>query len=133
MGDIVENAVFAAFESGRCVTPEGEKDCAALPWNKHPAFTGVALKHLVGGGDSGGLFSYHLVRIDPGEAIGEHVHDPQLETHEVVAGSGVCRNGGLDIEYAPGTISLFKPRTAHSVRAGENGLLLLAKFFPPLC
>ena len=130
---IVHNEVFAAFEAGKYIIPEREKDCSALPWNNHPKFKGVALKHLVTGGDSGGLFSYHLVRIEPNEAIGEHIHDPQLETHEVVAGSGVCLNGDCRIDYAPGTISLFKPRVNHSVRAGENGLLLFAKFMPPLC
>jgi Uncharacterized conserved protein, contains double-stranded beta-helix domain len=110
-----------------------ERDFTALPWRPHPAFAGVALKHLVVGEDSGGLFSYHLVRIDPGKAIGDHIHDPQLETHEVVAGRGVCLNGGERIEYAPGVISIFRPGTAHEVAAGEDGLLLFAKFIPPLC
>jgi quercetin dioxygenase-like cupin family protein len=133
MGGIVINDLFGAFDSGRYVVPEGIRDFSALPWNAHPKFRGVALKHLVVGADSGGLFSYHLVRIEPGEAIGAHIHDPQTETHEVVAGDGVCVNGDLRFDYSPGTLSLFQPRVEHSVRAGESGLLLFAKFYPPLC
>jgi hypothetical protein len=53
MNDIAHNEVFAAFETGEYIVPEGEKDCSALPWNNHPTFKGVALKHLVTAGDSG--------------------------------------------------------------------------------
>lgn len=125
--------VFAAFETGFLGLPGKEKDFTPLPWNSHPAFEGVRLKHLVTAGDSGGLFSYHLVSIEPGKAIGAHIHDPQLETHEVVEGRGICRNGDARIVYAPGVISIFQPKTPHEVVAGETGLLLFAKFMPPLC
>lgn len=127
------NTTFAAFENGALAVPGMEKPFAPLPWNNHPAFDGVALKHLVTGAESGGLFSYHLVRIQPGRAIGDHLHDPQLETHEVVGGAGACRNGDAVIDYRPGTLSIFQPRVRHSVEAGETGLLILAKFMPPLC
>ena len=36
------------------------------------------------------LYSYHLVRIAPGKSILDHIHDPQLETHEVISGKGTC-------------------------------------------
>lgn len=125
--------VFEAFDTGKYAAPEAERDFSQLVWNAHPKFPGVALKHLLIGKDTGGTFSYHLVRIDPGKAIGDHLHDPQLETHEVIAGSGECVNGGTRITYQPGVVSVFQPRVRHEVTAGESGLKLFAKFMPPLC
>ncbi len=127
------NSMFEKFENGRLFSPEKEKRFSDIPWNNHPSFTGVALKHLVTGDDTDGLFSYHLVKIAPGHAIGDHIHDPQLETHEVIDGSGICRSGQAVGEYFAGVISLIPPRLHHSVEAGDDGLLLFAKFMPPLC
>ena len=129
----MEDNLFACFELGKMELPGGSVDFAVLPWNPHPAFAGVFLKHLVTSAASEGRFSYHLVRIDPGKAIGDHMHDPQLETHEVVGGGGTCRNDGRDFAYRPGVVSVFQPRTRHEVTAGREGLLLFAKFMPPLC
>lgn len=103
-----------------------------LPWNKHPAFDGVELKHIVTARETGGLFSYHLVRIAPGKAIGSHIHQTQLETHEVIAGAGVCVNGGVRLAYEPGVISILPKGSPHEVTAGPNGLCLFAKFIPAL-
>lgn len=125
--------VFVAFNTGILATDVGERDFSPLPWNPHPVFPGVALKHLVTSAESGGFFSYHLVRIDSGMTIGAHVHDPQLETHEVIAGKGVCVNGERKVEYVPGVLTLFRPKVRHEVSAGGEGLLLFAKFMPPLC
>lgn len=103
-----------------------------LPWNKHPAFDGVELKHIVTARETGGLFSYHLVRIAPGKAIGSHIHQTQLETHEVIAGAGVCVNGGVRLAYEPGVISILPKGSPHEVTAGPDGLCLFAKFIPAL-
>lgn len=127
------NNLFMEFEHGRLVGSSVEKRFSELAWNSHPSFAGVALKHLVTGKDSGGLFSYHLVRIDPDCAIGDHSHDPQVETHEVIAGAGVCHSGEMAFEYLPGAIAILCPKIRHSVDAGNEGLLLFAKFMPPLC
>lgn len=126
-------SVFTAFENGSLVTPGETKEFSPLPWNPHPKFRGVALKHLVTGADSNGLFSYHLVRIDPGEQIGLHIHDPQLETHEVIAGRGTCRTDEGELRYRPGAIAIFPSGVRHEITADETGLLLFAKFIPPLC
>jgi mannose-6-phosphate isomerase-like protein (cupin superfamily) len=61
------------------------------------------------------------------------VHPTQLETHEVIDGNGICRNDGVELQYSPGTISIFPASSEHSVRAGGDGLLLFAKFMPALC
>lgn len=127
------DTVFDSFDKGALVVPGKTKDFSSLPWNAHPKFPGVTLKHLVTGEDTNGLFSYHLVRIEPGMRIGEHIHDPQLETHEVIAGEGNCRNAEDELCYKPGVVSIFPSGVKHEVTADETGLLPFAKFIPPLC
>lgn len=127
------NHLVAAYERGTLQLPGRSVDFTDRGWNDHPAFAGVALKHLVTAENTGGAFSFHLVRIQPGCAIGEHSHDPQLETHEVVDGAGECINDGVEITYRPGVISFFQPHRPHLVQAGEEGLFLFAKFMPALC
>lgn len=125
--------IFKKFDKGQLALPERVVDFNSLKWNEHPTFEGVALKHIVTAKDSGGLFSYHLVRIAPNCKIGLHTHETQLETHEVVAGSGICLNNGKSIDYIPGVISIMPAKIKHEVIAGNEGLYLFAKFIPALC
>lgn len=129
---IYQNLVEQFAEAGRVALPGGEVDLAAVPWAAHPSFAGVELKELVSGAQSGGGFSYHLVRIAPGGQIGLHTHPTQLETHEVIAGSGFCLRDGQKIPYAVGVISLLPAGVPHEVQAGGDGLYLFAKFMPAL-
>ena len=125
--------LFERFSTeGRLRLPGGEIPFGELPWNPHQAFAGVELKHLVTGQETGGQFSYHLVRVAPGKAIGAHVHQAQLETHEVLAGSGACVSGGARLDYAPGVVSILPKGELHEVTAGPEGLCLFAKFIPAL-
>jgi quercetin dioxygenase-like cupin family protein len=110
-----------------------ENDIEGLPWNAHPKFAGVFLKHLVTGKDTQGRFSAHIVRVDPGHAIGDHAHATEIELHEVVGGSGRCLLDGKEIAYRPGVFVVVPQAAAHVVEAGDDGLLLLAKFAPALC
>ncbi len=126
-------ALFDKFDNGTFKSPYGEKQFSDLKWNPHPTFEGVELKHLLTSADTDGQFSYHLVRIAPNRSIGEHIHETQLETHEVIEGSGVCLNEGLEIHYKSGTVTILKKATPHSVNAGKDGLYLFAKFIPALC
>ncbi len=114
-------------------TPEAETDLSALPWNPHPSFRGVSLKHLVTGAQTGGALSAHLVRIEAGCELKSHVHAGSLELHEVARGTGECRIGEKDVRYAPGVCGLIPAGTPHCVRAdaGED-LYILAKFAPSL-
>ena len=96
-------------------------------------FEGVELKHILTAKDTDGAFSYHLVRIAPYKQIGDHIHETQLETHEVIAGDGVCVNGGYSQVYTPGVITILPAKVHHEVQAGAQGLYLFAKFFPALC
>lgn len=124
---------FETFNNGKLITPAAAKDFSSIPWSKHPSFTGVELKHILTSKETGGSYSYHLVRIASNCSIGEHIHETQLETHEVIAGNGTCINKGVAITYEPGVISVFPAGIPHEINAGEDGLYLFAKFMPALC
>ena len=127
------NDLFETFDKGSLSLPVSTAEFADIPWAKHPSFEGVELKHIVSAKDTAGQFSYHLVRIAPGKSIQNHIHETQLETHEVIAGSGVCINDGAAIPYEPGIISIMPVGVPHEVNAGSDGLFLFAKFMPALC
>ena len=103
-----------------------------LAWNPHPKFSGVSLRHLVTGSETGGRLSLHHVRIDPGCSIGDHMHPGQVEIHDVIAGSGTCTLEGKELQYAPGILGIMPADRMHRIVAGANGMLLLATFSPPL-
>ena len=125
--------LFEAFNQGHLILPNKTLNFESVPWSKHPTFDGVELKHIVTSADTDGEFSYHLVRIAPNKSILNHVHEMQLETHEVISGSGTCINNQCEIHYSPGVISIMPEAVPHEVHAGDDGLLLFAKFIPALC
>lgn len=125
--------LFEQFEKGKLVLPYGEHDFDSIEWSPHAAFAGVSLKHLITAKDTDGAFSHHLVHIEPNKKIGMHTHATQLETHEVIAGDGLCINNGEELPYEAGTISIFPPGIQHEITAGDSGLFLFAKFMPALC
>ncbi len=124
---------FEKFNSGILEKYDDTTSFDSLKWHCHPTFEGVELKHIVTSKDTDGQFSYHLVKIAPDKKIGDHIHETQLETHEVIEGSGYCINEGRTIAYQSGVISIMRKGTHHEVIAGENGLYLFAKFIPALC
>lgn len=126
--------LFEKFnEGGKLLLKDATVTFDAIPWSKHPAFEGVELKHIITSERTDGQFSYHLVRIAPNKKIGSHIHEKQLETHEVISGTGVCVNDGLELPYETGVISIFPIGVPHEVIAGDDGLCLFAKFMPALC
>lgn len=127
------NNTFEAFNQGKIVMMDKVKEADNIEWSKHPAFEGVYLKHLLTSKDTNGEFSYHLVRIHSNCSIGLHIHETQLETHEVIEGYGKCICSGNEIEYKPGVIAVLPKGVEHEVNAGDSGLHLFAKFIPPLC
>lgn len=129
----MDNKVFEEFNNGVLRLPDKTCDFDKISWSKHPTFEGVELKHILTSKDTDGKFSYHLVRIAPNKSIKDHIHATQLETHEVIAGNGICINDGVELEYQPGVISIMPAGIAHEVNAGKDGLYLFAKFFPALC
>jgi mannose-6-phosphate isomerase-like protein (cupin superfamily) len=126
--------LFEKFnEGGKLLLKDATVTFDAIPWSKHPAFEGVELKHIITSERTDGQFSYHLVRIAPNKKIGSHIHEKQLETHEVISGTGVCVNDGVELPYEAGVISIFPIGVPHEVIAGDDGLYLFAKFMPALC
>lgn len=125
--------VFEQFNNGVLRLSNKEINFSELPWNPHPVFEGVELKHIISGKETNNQWSYHLVRIAPNKAIKDHIHNPQLETHEIIAGTGICINDGKELIYTPGTISIIPATIHHEVIASDEGLYLFAKFFPALC
>ena len=125
---------FETFnERGKLLLQNTAVPFDTIAWAKHPSFEGVELKHLITSEKTDGQFSFHLVRIAPNKKIGSHIHEKQLETHEVISGTGVCRNNGVTLSYEAGVISVFPAGIPHEVIAGEDGLFLFAKFMPALC
>ncbi len=126
--------LFEKFnEGGKLLLPDATITFDVIPWSKHPTFEGVELKHIITSERTDGQFSYHLVRIAPNKKIGNHIHEKQLETHEVIAGTGVCVNNGVELSYEAGIISIFPIGVPHEVIAGDDGLYLFAKFMTALC
>ena len=126
--------LFEKFnEGGKLLLPDATVTFDAIPWSKHPASPGVELKHIITSERTDGQFSYHLVKIAPNKKIGNHIHEKQLETHEVISGTGVCVNDGVELPYEAGVISIFPIGVPHEVIAGDDGLCLFAKFMPALC
>ena len=129
----MEKELFEKFNNGELRLPCNTKAFKDIAWSKHPTFEGVELKHIITAKETGGTFSYHLVRIAPNKSIKNHIHETQHETHEVIAGHGVCINDGAKFDYVPGVISIMPAKVTHEVNSSEDGLYLFAKFIPALC
>ena len=126
--------LFEKFNTeGKLLLPNTAINFGDIPWSNHPTFDGVALKHILTSQQTNGQFSYHLVKIAPNKKIGSHVHNEQLETHEVISGRGTCFNHGTQLAYEPGVISIFPIGLPHEIVASSDGLYLFAKFIPALC
>lgn len=101
-------------------------------WEKHPNFEGVYLKHLIKGADTNGLFSSHMVKIDPNCRLETHCHENEFELHEIIKGEGAGQLVEETFDYQLGKMVVIPKGQTHMVQAGENGLTLLAKFFPAI-
>lgn len=103
-----------------------------LEWNAHPKYKGVFLKHLILGNITNNEFSCHIVLIEPNCEIELHNHAGKTEVHEVIQGSGKCQLEENELDYKQGNIGFLPADKNHSVKAGGEGLLLIAIFFPAL-
>jgi len=103
-----------------------------LEWQPHAKFKGVFQKHLVKGDTNGGKFSCHLVKIEDGFEIGEHIHEGRWELHEVVGGAGLGYMAGREIDYEPGVTVVVPDSVEHKIVANNGDVYILAKFIPAL-
>jgi quercetin dioxygenase-like cupin family protein len=120
------------FEKGILYINGTSIDFNSILWNEHSNFKGVFLKDIIQGESTGNRLSCHLVRINPGCEIGIHTHSGKTELHEIIQGSGICTIEQLKIEYHTGVIGFIPADKNHSIKAKQEGLFLLAKFFPAL-
>lgn len=118
--------LFDKFSTcGKLLLPDSAFSFDDIPWSVHPAFDGVELKNIITSDQTGGQFSFHLVKIAPGKKIGSHIHKEQLETHEVIAGTGICINDGVELKYEPGVISIFQKALPTKYRQGQTACTCL--------
>ena len=120
--------LFACFAAGALSAAGEILSLEERPWIEHTDFKGVFLKHIVTAEQTKGLFTCHLVRIEPGMQIGLHTHPSSVELHEVIAGNGTCRTDQGETLYRPGSMAVLPEKSPHEVQAGEEGLCLFAKF-----
>lgn len=128
----MESSAVSMFKSGVIIADGKTVDAESLPWNEHATFKGVYLKHLVTGSMTGGRLSCHLIRIEAGRSIGDHVHPDKYELHEVISGEAAGDVNGKPYPYVPGTVSVIPQGVQHRIVAGKEDVYLLAKFFPAL-
>lgn len=105
---------------------------SSIPWIKHPKFKGVFMKNIITGSESNNNLSSMIVKIEPHHEIGDHIHEGKSELHEIIDGNGEALIDGKNIKYMRGVISLIPGNILHSIKAGGNGMILLAKFTPSL-
>ena len=117
------------FAGAKIITLDGVFDCKQTEWAGHPEYPGVELKALLADELTNNKLRSMLVQVAPGCSLFEHIHEDNWEMHEVIAGTGRSTLESSAGEYAPGTIAIIPAGVKHSVQAGEDGLVLLAKFF----
>jgi mannose-6-phosphate isomerase-like protein (cupin superfamily) len=91
-----------AIQEGVVFSSSDKTNVKDLPWHEHPTFSGVALKHLITAKNTDGKFSSHLVRVNSGCEIGEHIHEGKWELHEVIKGHGKCIIESKEVAYYEG-------------------------------
>jgi quercetin dioxygenase-like cupin family protein len=120
------------IEQGNIFTSQQNYETDEIPWNKHATFPGVYLKHLVKGVQTDGKFSCHLVKVEAGCELGEHIHANNWEIHEIVSGNATGYLEGKEMSYTPGSSAIIPAGSKHRVVAGDRDLYIRAKFIPAL-
>ncbi len=112
----------------------GQEDLVVedLEWYPHAKFKGVFQKNMVKGDTNGGKFSCHLVKIEDGFEIGDHIHEGRWELHEVVGGTGLGYMAGREIVYEPGVTVVVPDSVEHKIVANRGDVYILAKFIPAM-
>ncbi|HIH03811.1 MAG TPA: cupin domain-containing protein [Methanoregulaceae archaeon] len=128
-----QRGISEPFEQGAVLFPGLEFRAMEKPWYSHPARNGVFLKDPVTTKETGGAFSYHLVRVSRNCEVADHDHELQWVWNVVPAGKGSFLVDGREAPVAqPGQTVVTPPRTHHTVSAGNDELSLLAPFVPAL-
>ena len=127
-----QKSMTDVFGNGAVLFPDFETDAAAKPWTPHPRWKGVFLKDLVTGNETGGKFSYHLVKVLQDCEVKDHGHETQWEWNQIIDGDGIFVIGDKEVPIEPGQTFVTPPGIHHIVSAGDEDLVLLAIFVPAL-
>lgn len=120
------------FEIGRICTISQIVNAESIDFSPHAIFKGVSLKHLVTGKMTNNQISCHLVKVEPFCLLDTHVHENNLEIHEIISGDGTCYIGENKVFYSVGAVGVIPEKVPHKVEAGAKGIYILAKFTPAL-
>jgi quercetin dioxygenase-like cupin family protein len=124
--------IVTALGNGTLFFADRQAEIEKLPWIPHPKFEGAFMKHLIMGADNDNLASCHLVRVNPGCQLTDHIHDNEWEYHHILEGEGTGYLDGRPMAYQPGRIAVIPKGVGHKVVAGREGILILATFLPAL-
>ena len=124
--------IVKIIDEGKIIYLGKEVNAKSLNWNAHPTLKGVFLKHLIIGEDTDNMFSCHLVKVEKGCEIDEHIHEKQWELHEIIDGIGKGILADKEVPYRLGVSLVIPKGVKHKVIASECDLYLLAKFVPAL-
>ena len=113
-------------------TMETVKNLGDVDWKAHATCPGVSLKHYITGSMTDGKFSCHLVRVQAGCEISEHIHEANWELHEVIGGKGTGELAGKSMAYEAGVTVVIPQGEVHRVAAADEDVYLWAKFIPAL-
>ncbi|HOD85502.1 MAG TPA: cupin domain-containing protein [Methanoculleus sp.] len=117
------------IEEGNTYLP-GQKSGTRSAYYSNPDWSGVRLLDLASGADTGGAFSSHLVRVQKGCEVPDHLHENQWEWNAVLAGQGKMILDGREILFGPGDTFTTPPGVRHTVVADKEDIALLAVFVP---
>ncbi|MEN6391612.1 MAG: cupin domain-containing protein [Syntrophomonas sp.] len=129
---MLDDKISYLFENGVVESLSGSCGTRDIAWSEHTVSKGVFLKHIVRGEDTGGALSCHLVRVNPGELLDTHIHNGKLEIHQVLEGQGIAQVGDRTMDYKAGSVNVIPADMEHQVKAGPEGVFILATFSPAL-
>ena len=124
--------ITTAMAGGTLYFADRVQEIEQMEWLPHPKFKGAFMKHLVRGADNDNLASCHLVRVNPGCQLDDHVHDNEWEYHHTLEGAGTGYLDGREMVYEPGKLAVIPKGMTHKIVAGREGILILATFLPAL-
>ena len=107
-------------------------DANSLPWSPSRSFPGAQVKHLETRSSHPGL-SFHVVKIEAGAEMTEHVHEQSIETLYVISGRCILNVDKQQFGGGAGFCATVPARAPHSVKnAGDTPLELVMVYSPPL-
>jgi quercetin dioxygenase-like cupin family protein len=129
---MIHTDIARILDQGQVVFPDNKQDIDAKPWYTPPGWIGVSLKDIISGSETGGAFSYHLVRINKHCEVPSHSHDTQWELNVILNGNGSFILQEQEIPVTIGQTFATPPGVTHTVQAGNSDLVLSAVFVPAL-